>query len=42
MAYLKGETYELPVNKSPLPENVKDIFYLVADFNFKNKNWVIK
>jgi len=42
MAYIKGETYKIPVNENPLPENVKDIFYLMADFNFKNKTWVIK
>jgi len=40
MMYIKGETDQLPVNDNPLPYDVKDIFYLMADFNFKNKTWV--
>lgn len=40
MAYIKGETDQLPVNDNPLPSDVKDIFYLMADYNFKNKTWV--
>lgn len=40
MMYIKGETDQLPVNDNPLPNDVKDIFYLMADFNFKNKTWV--
>lgn len=40
MAYIKGETNELPVNTNVLPTNIKDIFYLMADYNFKNKTWV--
>lgn len=37
MAYIKGETDQLPKNYNPLPKDVKDIFYLLADYNFKNK-----
>jgi len=40
MMYIKGETDQLPINDNPLPNDVKDIFYLMADFNFKNKTWV--
>lgn len=40
MAYIKGETDKLPKNNNPLPKDVKDIFYLIADYNFKNKTWV--
>lgn len=40
MGYIKGETDQLPVNNNPLPSDVKDIFYLMADYNFKNKTWV--
>lgn len=40
MAYIRGETDQLPVNDNSLPEDVKDIFYLMADYNFKNKTWV--
>lgn len=40
MAYIKGETDQLPVNNNPLPKDVEDIFYLMADYNFKNKTWV--
>lgn len=39
MMYIKGETDQLPINDNPLPNDVKDIFYLMADFNFKNKTW---
>lgn len=40
MAYLRGKTSKLPVNVNPLPNDVKDIFYLMADYNFKNNSWV--
>lgn len=40
LAYIRGETDQLPVNDNPLPPHVKDIFYLMADYNFKNKTWV--
>jgi len=40
IAYIKGETNQLPINNYPLPSDVKDIFYLMADYNFKNKSWV--
>lgn len=40
MAYIRGKTDQLPVNDNSLPEDVKDIFYLMADYNFKNKTWV--
>lgn len=40
LEYIKGETDKLPVNDNPLPNDVKNIFYLLADFNFKNKVWV--
>ncbi|XP_027850821.2 calcineurin-binding protein cabin-1-like [Aphis gossypii] len=39
MMYIRGETDQLPKNDNPLPYDVKDIFYLMADFNFKNKTW---
>lgn len=40
MSYIRGETNQLPVNDNPLPNDVKDIFYLMADYHFKNKTWV--
>lgn len=40
MAYIRGKTSQLPVNAHPLPDDVKDIFYLMADYNFKNNSWV--
>ncbi|VVC42534.1 Hypothetical protein CINCED_3A009963 [Cinara cedri] len=39
MKYIKGETDQLPVNDNPLPNDVKNMFYLIADYNFKNKTW---
>lgn len=41
MEYIKGETDQLPINDNLLPDDVKNIFYLIADYNFKNKAWVI-
>lgn len=40
IAYIKGDTDQLPKNNNPLPNDVKDIYYLLADYNFKNKTWV--
>jgi len=40
MAYISGETDEIPVNDNPLPIDVQDIYYLMADYYFKNKTWV--
>lgn len=41
IAYIKGDTNQVPVNNIPLPNDVKDIYYLMADYNFKIKmSWV--
>lgn len=41
ISYIKGDTSQLPVNNIPLPKDVKDIYYLMADYNFKIKmSWV--
>lgn len=40
MAYIREEIDEISVNNKLLPEDVKDIYYLMADYYFKNKIWV--
>jgi len=39
MAYITEETDKITIN-SLLPKDVKDIYYLMADYYFKNKTWV--
>lgn len=39
--YIDGERDEIPINESPLPMEIKDIFYLLAHFYYcKLKSWV--
>lgn len=38
--FIRGVSDKLPLNDNLLPNDVKDIFYLMADYNFKNKNLV--
>lgn len=38
--YIDGSLDEVPINNNPLPVEMADIFYLIADHHFKNKTWV--
>ncbi|XP_075228430.1 calcineurin-binding protein cabin-1-like isoform X2 [Lycorma delicatula] len=38
-SYIEGTSNELPMNKKLLPNEIVDIYYLIADYYFKNKSW---
>ncbi|CAK9826767.1 Calcineurin-binding protein cabin-1, partial [Anthophora retusa] len=39
MAYIMGERETMPTIKKPLPHSMSTIYYLLADFYFKNCKW---
>lgn len=38
--FIDGSLDEVPSNNNPLPAEMADIYYLIADHHFKNKTWV--
>lgn len=40
MKFIDGSVDEVPINNNPLPAEMADIYYLIADHHFKNKTWV--
>lgn len=41
-SYIEGNVDIIPQNDNPLPTEMADIYYLIADHYFKNKTWVIR
>ncbi|XP_073971661.1 calcineurin-binding protein cabin-1-like isoform X2 [Rhodnius prolixus] len=37
--YIEGQLITVPRNDKPLPEDITDIYYLLAHFYFKSKSW---
>lgn len=38
--FIESATDSIPENDNQLPTEMADIYYLIADHNFKNKTWV--